>query len=103
MVEFFVYMLEVTAPDGARSLYVGSTNSIERRYAEHAEGCGARYTRNKAVKLVFYQHFSTRAAAIRREQQLKRMSPAKKRVLIDDIFENEFLTEDDAKPRMKAG
>ncbi len=97
MITFFVYMLEVTALDGARSLYVGSTNSVERRYAEHAQGEGARYTKNKLVKLVFYQSFKTRAEAMQREQQLKRLPPIKKLAIIDDIFENEYLTEDEVK------
>jgi putative endonuclease len=97
MIIFFVYMLEVTALDGVRSLYVGSTNSVERRYAEHAQGEGARYTKNKLIKLVFYQSFKTRGEAMQREQQVKRMPPIKKRALIDDIFENEYLTEDEIK------
>ncbi|MEX2681959.1 MAG: GIY-YIG nuclease family protein [Candidatus Sigynarchaeota archaeon] len=96
MINFYVYMLEVTGIDGARSLYVGSTNSIERRFSEHVKGEGAMYTKNKLVKLVFYQSFKTRAEAMRRERQLKQMTPSKKRALIDDIFENEYLTEDTA-------
>jgi putative endonuclease len=97
LITFFVYMLDVTASGGERSLYVGSTNSVERRYAEHAQGEGARYTKNKLIKLVFYQSFRTRAEAMQREQQLKRMPPVKKRAIIDDIFENEYLTEDEVK------
>nr|MDO8086035.1 GIY-YIG nuclease family protein [Candidatus Sigynarchaeum springense]MDO8117581.1 GIY-YIG nuclease family protein [Candidatus Sigynarchaeota archaeon] len=97
MITFFVYMLEVTGPSGTRSLYVGSTNSVERRFTEHVQGEGARYTKNKLIKLVFYQSFKTRAEAMRRERKLKRISPAKKRALVDDIFENEYLTEQDAR------
>jgi putative endonuclease len=103
MITFFVYMLEVTASDGARSLYVGSTNSVERRYVEHAQGEGARYTKNKLIKLVFYQSFKTRSEAMQRELQIKRMPPIKKHGLIDDIFENEYLTEDEVKLPPRTG
>jgi putative endonuclease len=97
MIQFYVYMLDVIGQDNGRSLYVGSTNSIERRYAEHVQGDGARYTKNKLIKLVFYQTFKTRAEAMHREQALKAMPSIKKRALIDDIFENEYLVDDEIK------
>ncbi|NMC07335.1 MAG: GIY-YIG nuclease family protein [Candidatus Lokiarchaeota archaeon] len=103
MTAYFVYMLEVTALDGKRSMYVGSTNSMERRYREHVHGDGAKFTRNKHVKLVFYQTFKTRSEAMQRELQLKRFPPAKKLALVDDIFENEYLTDDEIKIPLPPG
>lgn len=90
---FYVYMLECKDDEGPKSLYVGSTNSLKRRFNEHAVGQGAQFTKNKQLKLVFYQTFRTRSEAMLKEQQLKRMPKLKKKVLIDDILENEFLVE----------
>ena len=92
---FYVYMLECKGNEGPRSLYVGSTNSLERRFIEHAAGQGAQFTKNKQLKLVFYQTFRTRSEAMLKEQQLKRMPKIKKKALIDDILENEFLVDDE--------
>ena len=92
---FYVYMLECKSDEGPKSLYVGSTNSLERRFSEHQDGLGAQFTKNKQLKLVFYQSFRTRSEAMLKEQQLKRMPKIKKKALIDDILENEFLVEGD--------
>jgi len=91
---FYVYMLECKTNEGPKLLYVGSTNSLERRFIEHSAGLGAQFTKNKQLKLVFYQTFRTRGEAMLKEQQIKRMPKIKKKALIDDIFENEFLVED---------
>jgi len=91
---FYVYMLETTTDAGMKSLYVGSTNSLNRRFSEHVAGQGAQFTKNKQLKLVFYQSFRTRSEAMLKEQQLKKMPRLKKKALIADILENEFLIED---------
>ena len=92
---FYVYMLETRdRTSGLKSFYVGSTNSLNRRFSEHQEGQGAQFTKNKQLKLVFYQTFRTRSEAMLKEQQLKHMPKIKKKALIDDILENEFLIED---------
>ena len=94
---FYVYMLECKGQEGTKSLYVGSTNCMARRLSEHALGQGAQFTKSKQVTLVFYQTFRTRGDAMIKERELKRMPRLKKKALIDDIFENEYLVEDPLK------
>ena len=65
---FFVYMLHC----GDGSYYVGHTDDLEKRMAEHEAGTYGGYTaRRRPVKLVFVDEFSSRDEAIERERQLK--------------------------------
>ena len=55
-----------------RVLYVGVTNSIKRRVAEHASGQGSSFTRKyNCHKLVYYEVFPDIDQAIAREKQIK--------------------------------
>ncbi len=77
---WFVYLLRCA--DG--SLYCGITTDPARRLAEHngAGEAGARYTRGRRpVELVYQEPQPSRAAASRREAELKRMRRGAKLVL----------------------
>jgi predicted GIY-YIG superfamily endonuclease len=76
---YFVYFLRCV--DG--SLYAGHTESLETREKTHNEGRAARYTAiRRPVRLVYAETFESLEAAVCRERQLKRWSPAKKEALI---------------------
>ena len=76
---YFVYIIECR--DG--TLYTGSTTNIQRRFAQHAAGKGARYTRAKqAKKLVYSESLANRSAALKREAEIKRWRRNKKLQLI---------------------
>lgn len=65
-------------------LYVGSTDNLARRLAEHQAGTGCRTTAMfLPVELVYSEVHPDRSSAIERERQLKRWSKAKKLALID--------------------
>jgi len=54
--------------------YAGISNDVPARYAAHAAGKGARYTRaNPPVRLLGSREFGDRAAASRAEWQIKRL------------------------------
>ena len=70
MNEWHCYLLECA--DG--SLYTGITNDLEKRLAAHNSGTASKYTRSRLpVKLVFTENQPDRAAASRRELQIKRL------------------------------
>lgn len=76
---FYVYMLRCA--DG--TLYVGSTDNIERRVVEHQAGKGARYTRTRApVRVVYLEALASRADAMRREVAVKRLGKKGKETLV---------------------
>ena len=73
---WFVYVIECV--DG--SLYTGIALDPEARYALHAAGKGARYTRSHPpLRLLAMRPFPDRSSALKAEYQVKQMSPAEKR------------------------
>ena len=77
--DHYVYVLECA--DG--TLYTGYTTDVERRVAEHDAGDGAKYTRGRTpVEVVLTEGFDSRAAAMRREHELKALSRREKERLI---------------------
>lgn len=68
-----------------KSLYTGWTTNLEKRLAMHNQGKGARYTRSRRpVKLVYFEEFSTKEEAMKREYVIKQYSRMEKLRLIND-------------------
>ena len=77
-----VYIL-ASKPQG--TLYVGVTNDLLRRVAEHKEGLIPGFTKRYGVtKLVYWEDFGDYNAAIAREKTLKRWRRDWKRALIEE-------------------
>jgi len=75
---WYVYLIECR--DG--SVYTGISTDVERRYAQHAAGKGARYTRARPpLRLLARFEYPDRAAASRAEYAIKRWTPERKRAL----------------------
>ncbi|MDH4038939.1 MAG: GIY-YIG nuclease family protein, partial [Candidatus Krumholzibacteria bacterium] len=63
--------------------YTGVTNDTDKRVADHNAGRGARYTRARLpVRLVYVEQVEDRGAALRRENEIKRLRAADKRALV---------------------
>ncbi len=79
MNENYTYILRCA--DG--TYYCGWTNNLDRRLKAHNEGKGAKYTRSRRpVALVYYEAFSTKEEAMRREYEIKQLPRKKKEELI---------------------
>jgi putative endonuclease len=75
---WFLYLLECT--DG--SVYTGIAIDVAARFAQHASGTGARYTRSrKPVQVLAQFEFADRASASSAEYWVKRLRPQDKRAL----------------------
>ena len=75
----YTYLLECS--DG--TLYCGWTNDLERRVKAHNAGKGAKYTKSRRpVELVYFEAFSTKQEAMRREWEIKQLSRVEKCKLI---------------------
>ncbi len=78
MPSWYVYLLECR--DG--SVYTGIATDVERRFAEHVAGKGARYTRaNPPMRVLGHFEYPDRATASRAEYAIKQLAPAAKRAL----------------------
>jgi putative endonuclease len=73
---WFLYVLECS--DG--SLYTGITVDVTARYAAHAAGRGARYTRGRPpVRLLAVAPYPDRSTASKAEHEVKRLPLQRKR------------------------
>lgn len=75
----FVYVLGCVHK-GRTTTYVGWTNDVERRLAQHNSGTGARSTRGRTWALLHVETFATRNEAMSREWHLKRDRAFRKRL-----------------------
>ena len=73
---WFLYLIECI--DG--SIYTGITVDVAARYAAHASGKGARYTRSHPpARLLASFCYPDRSSASKAEYRIKQLSPAEKR------------------------
>ena len=80
MAIWHVYLIECV--DG--SVYTGIAVDVDRRYAQHAAGKGARYTRSRPPsRLLARFEYPDRGAASRAEYAIKQLTPARKRALCE--------------------
>lgn len=76
-----MYLLECR--NGA--YYAGITNDIERRYAQHISGKGAKYTRaNPPVRLIGTRAFADRSAALKAEHAIRKLPRERKVRFLSD-------------------
>ena len=79
---YYVYLLRCA--DG--TLYTGFTNDLARRLAAHNAGRGAKYTRGRRpVELVYWESFSNKSSALRREYAIKQLPRRQKLTLIQSF------------------
>tara|TARA_B110000438_G_C15341141_1_gene447939 strand:+ start:194 stop:442 length:249 start_codon:yes stop_codon:yes gene_type:complete len=68
--KFFVYVI------GSKSkskfiTYVGYTNNLYKRIKLHNTGKGAKFTKGRKWKILYYESFSSKNAAMKREFAIK--------------------------------
>jgi predicted GIY-YIG superfamily endonuclease len=72
---WWVYLLRC----GDDTLYCGIALDVEARLQQHLDGKGAKYTRGRApLAVVHREACATKAAALRRERLIKRLTRAAK-------------------------
>lgn len=77
----YTYILKCS--DG--SLYTGWTNDLDRRINDHNAGKGAKYTKaRRPVELAYYETFSTKEEAMKREYAIKQMTRRMKLKMIEE-------------------
>ena len=82
---WYLYLIE--CEDG--SLYTGITTDVERRYAQHVAGKGARYTRmKKPVRLVGFRECGTKSEALKAEVLMKKTPRHQKSTSLQGVLNN---------------
>ena len=78
---WYVYML--ACADG--SLYTGIATDVDKRFAAHKSGRGAKYTRSHPPLAVVYREAcGDKGAALRREAAIKKLPRAEKLKLTEE-------------------
>lgn len=78
---WYVYMLHC-ADD---SLYTGITTDVERRFAAHRSGRGAKYTRSHPpLAVVYCEQCADKGEALRREAAIKKLPHERKQKLAEE-------------------
>ncbi|PCI29734.1 hypothetical protein COB55_01505 [Candidatus Wolfebacteria bacterium] len=76
---YYVYLILCTD----ESIYTGMTSDPERRFIEHVQKSGGRYTKlHKPIQMKRVEEFGTKLDALRRERQIKGWRREKKLNLI---------------------
>lgn len=79
MASWFVYLIECEG----NTIYTGIATDVAARYAAHAAGKGARYTRSRPPRrLLCTIPAMDRSEASRLEYQIKQLSPVQKREVV---------------------
>lgn len=84
--KYFVYILK-TERD---TLYCGYTDDVEKRFQQHLEGKGAKYTKaNKPTQIVYTKEFETKSEALKEEYRIKhKLTREQKLKLINEYQKN---------------
>ncbi len=83
MNDYFIYIVTNWTN---KVMYVGVTNNLERRIAEHKAGQIKGFTQKyKTNKLVYYEHYNDIELAILREKEIKKWRREKKDKLVETL------------------
>ena len=78
---YFVYLLVANLKNNKKISYVGYTNDIKKRLNLHNSGKGAKFTRGKKWKLVYYEKYDSKSTALKEEFRLKKNYKLRKKII----------------------
>jgi putative endonuclease len=68
---FFVYLI-ISKSKKKKISYVGYTNNLTNRILLHNNGKGAKFTKGRKWKLIYYKKYKTKSEAMIEENKLKK-------------------------------
>ena len=78
----YVYILKC----GDNTLYTGWTNNLEKRFEDHCEGRGAKYTKGRGpLEIVYQEVFENKVDAMKREYAIKKLTRKEKDILVESL------------------
>ena len=78
---YFVYLIVSKLQNNKKISYVGYTNNIKKRLQLHNTGKGAKFTRGKKWKLVYYEKYDSKSTAMKNEYKLKNNYKLRKKII----------------------
>ena len=77
---YFVYLIVSNLKKNKKISYVGYTNNLKKRLNLHNIGKGAKFTRGKKWKLVYYEKYDSKSLAMKNEYRLKNNYKLRKQI-----------------------
>ena len=77
---FYVYLITSKVKNKTIS-YVGYTNNLKKRINLHNSSKGAKFTRGKKWKLIYYKLYHTKRMAMKEEYKLKKNYILRKKII----------------------
>ena len=77
---YFVYLIVTNHKNNKKISYVGYTNNLNKRLKLHNSSKGAKFTRGKKWKLVYYKKYDSRSNAMKYEYLLKKNYKLRKKL-----------------------
>ena len=78
---YFVYLIVSNLKNNKKLSYVGYTNNLKKRLELHNSGRGAKFTRGKKWKLVYYEKYDSKSTALKEEFRLKKNYKLRKKII----------------------
>ena len=78
---YYVYLI-VTKVKNKTTSYVGYTNNLNKRIKLHNANKGAKFTKGKNWKLVYYEEYDSKSEAMKNEYSLKKNYPLRNKLKI---------------------
>ena len=80
---YFVYLIVSNLKNNKKITYVGYTVDLEKRLKLHNTGKGAKFTRGKKWKLVYYEKYDSKSTAMKNEIKLKKNYKLRKKIILN--------------------
>ena len=80
---YYVYLIVSRLKKNKKISYVGYTNNLQKRLNLHNTGKGAKFTRGKKWKLIYYEKYSTKSLAMKNEFILKKNYKLRKKIILN--------------------
>ena len=80
---YYVYLIVSRFKNNKKISYVGYTKNLQKRLNLHNAGKGAKFTRGKKWKLVYYEKYNTKSLAMKNEFILKKNYKLRKKIILN--------------------
>ncbi len=78
---YFVYLIVTKLKNKKKFSYVGYSKNLKKRLNLHNSGKGAKFTRGKKWKLVYYEEYNTKSDAMKNEYKLKKNHKLRQKII----------------------
>ena len=79
---FYVYLIVSRLKNKKKISYVGYTSNLQKRLNLHNAGKGAKFTKGRKWKLVYYEKYVNKSLAMKNEFILKKNYKLRKKIIL---------------------